>query len=231
MLARYYANAQGRFLSVDPSGRSVSLQHPQTWNRFVYALNNPASRVDPDGRVSYLVSRDIPLTGNTKKHMFVVTGARYLGDVGPNVKVHSFGKRPDGTLGAKSPQSDTAQMDNDAWASLATDSPIMDVDAVAIPAKDGKVRSYAEALIPSHDYSNESLGAEGTNSNTAAQAVANNAAGRDVEPPAPEDGLNGEQEEVPGTSRWREIQFDQQRIKADEESGRHSHHQRHERNQ
>jgi RHS repeat-associated protein len=48
--ARYYASTMGRFLSPDPSG--LLAQHPenpQSWNLYVYALNNPLSNLDPNG--------------------------------------------------------------------------------------------------------------------------------------------------------------------------------------
>ena len=47
--ARYYSSAQGRFTSVDPLLESARTKHPQTWNRYVYALNNPLRYVDPTG--------------------------------------------------------------------------------------------------------------------------------------------------------------------------------------
>lgn len=48
--ARYYSFAQGRFTSVDPSGRSIKTSNPQTWNRYVYAINNPLMYVDLNGK-------------------------------------------------------------------------------------------------------------------------------------------------------------------------------------
>jgi RHS repeat-associated protein len=66
--ARYYANGQGRFTSVDPyniaqevmatasvnareaAGQLVAyLSIPQQWNRYAYAVNNPLRYVDPTG--------------------------------------------------------------------------------------------------------------------------------------------------------------------------------------
>ncbi|HEV7645946.1 MAG TPA: RHS repeat-associated core domain-containing protein [Pyrinomonadaceae bacterium] len=47
--ARYYNNNLGKFTAVDPlvaSGRSAD---PQTFNRYVYALNRPLSHTDPTG--------------------------------------------------------------------------------------------------------------------------------------------------------------------------------------
>jgi RHS repeat-associated protein len=49
-LARYYASQQGRFASIDPSLASGRAHLPQSWNRYVYVLNNPLLFIDPDGR-------------------------------------------------------------------------------------------------------------------------------------------------------------------------------------
>jgi RHS repeat-associated protein len=48
--ARYYASMQGRFTSVDPSGKSIKATNPQTWNRYNYTLNNPLRYVDENGK-------------------------------------------------------------------------------------------------------------------------------------------------------------------------------------
>lgn len=53
--ARYYANVQGRFTSVDPIISSARAEFPQTWNRYHYALNNPLAYTDPDGRDVILI--------------------------------------------------------------------------------------------------------------------------------------------------------------------------------
>jgi RHS repeat-associated protein len=47
--ARYYANRMGRFTSPDPHNIGASLEHPQSWNAYAYALNNPLTFVDPTG--------------------------------------------------------------------------------------------------------------------------------------------------------------------------------------
>jgi len=46
-MARYYNSGIGRFLSVD-SGRTFA-SHPQSFNRYAYASNDPANFVDPGG--------------------------------------------------------------------------------------------------------------------------------------------------------------------------------------
>jgi len=47
LLARYYSNSVGRFLSVDPLNGAPP--DPQSWNRFSYVRSNPLNRIDPDG--------------------------------------------------------------------------------------------------------------------------------------------------------------------------------------
>jgi hypothetical protein len=41
---------QGRFTSVDPSGKSIVKANPQTWNRYSYTYNNPLALVDANGK-------------------------------------------------------------------------------------------------------------------------------------------------------------------------------------
>ena len=49
--ARYNSSAQGRFTSPDPhTGTLLHVLNPQRWNMYAYAVNNPLSYVDPDGR-------------------------------------------------------------------------------------------------------------------------------------------------------------------------------------
>jgi RHS repeat-associated protein len=46
---RQYSEAQGRWLSPDPDSGSYSMRNPQSFNRYVYAGNNPLAAVDPSG--------------------------------------------------------------------------------------------------------------------------------------------------------------------------------------
>ena len=48
-VSRYYSSQWGRFLSPDPSARSIALQDPGTWNRLVYVSNDPINEFDPQG--------------------------------------------------------------------------------------------------------------------------------------------------------------------------------------
>jgi RHS repeat-associated protein len=47
--ARYYNNANGRFTAVDPLLASGISANPQTFNRYIYTLNNPLIYTDPTG--------------------------------------------------------------------------------------------------------------------------------------------------------------------------------------
>jgi RHS repeat-associated protein len=47
--ARYYSSTQGRFTTTDPILTSARKTNPQSWNRYVYVLNNPVRLVDPNG--------------------------------------------------------------------------------------------------------------------------------------------------------------------------------------
>jgi RHS repeat-associated protein len=46
---RQYSRTDGRFLSPDPYGGSYNPANPQSTNRYVYAMNNPLSNIDPTG--------------------------------------------------------------------------------------------------------------------------------------------------------------------------------------
>jgi RHS repeat-associated protein len=61
--ARYLSAAQGRFTSVDPTLESAKPGHPQTWNRYTYALNNPLRYIDPDGQIPVDTILDVASLG------------------------------------------------------------------------------------------------------------------------------------------------------------------------
>jgi RHS repeat-associated protein len=57
MHARYYQNGWGRFLSVDPVlDVKNAVRKPQSWNRYLYVLNNPVNAIDPNGRETYVIT-------------------------------------------------------------------------------------------------------------------------------------------------------------------------------
>jgi RHS repeat-associated protein len=47
--ARYYNNRHGRFTAVDPLLASGKSSNPQTFNRYIYVMNNPLNLTDPSG--------------------------------------------------------------------------------------------------------------------------------------------------------------------------------------
>ena len=47
--ARHHASLIGRFMTTDPTMKSVNVLSPQTWNRYAYVTNNPLRFVDPLG--------------------------------------------------------------------------------------------------------------------------------------------------------------------------------------
>jgi RHS repeat-associated protein len=63
MQARYYSGARGQFLSEDPlfigSPAKQDLSNPQGLNPYVYALDNPITNRDPNGRKVELISRPV----------------------------------------------------------------------------------------------------------------------------------------------------------------------------
>jgi RHS repeat-associated protein len=77
MHARYCSPVMGRFLAVDPRN-STNLQHPQSWNRYSYALNNPIAYIDPDGETPwrFLIKGARGLYELAKRSRAVRTAAR-----------------------------------------------------------------------------------------------------------------------------------------------------------
>jgi RHS repeat-associated protein len=47
--ARYYNNKHGRFTAVDPLLASGKSANPQSFNRYIYVMNNPLRHTDPSG--------------------------------------------------------------------------------------------------------------------------------------------------------------------------------------
>jgi RHS repeat-associated protein len=48
-MARYYAGGSGRFMTPDPGHVGANVGDPQSWNAYVYALNDPINSSDPSG--------------------------------------------------------------------------------------------------------------------------------------------------------------------------------------
>jgi RHS repeat-associated protein len=58
--ARMYQNLHGRFTAVDPLLASGKSANPQTFNRYVYVLNNPLAYTDPTGLQAGETIEEVP---------------------------------------------------------------------------------------------------------------------------------------------------------------------------
>lgn len=166
-------DASARFVSVDPVKADANTG--ANFNRYYYANNSPYKFTDPDGRLSYLVSRplDAPVAGAVANHNFVVHHADSPGD--PNGAVRSFGITSNGTMGevtpdTTGPNANTSAMDRAAWESVGSEG--SEVTFRAINADDAVVQDNANAVASGFDYSYVPEVSGGFNSNTAAGAVA-----------------------------------------------------------
>jgi len=167
--------------------------------RDAYVGGNPVLGVDPAGLLSYLLSR--PLAGNlgaVATHNFIVTNADYIGD--PGASVYSYGMNAAGNVGRVNNATEgfsagTHNTDNAVWRSMS----IEGNNVTLINAADVVVETYANHLIENQDYA-AIAGLFGANSNSAAQAIANRAAGVPVPTP-------GGWRLSPGAGSWDEIQF------------------------
>ncbi len=78
--ARYYGSNMGRFSSPDPKPRSAHIIDPQSWNRYVYTLNNPLKYFDPDGMdvvlAAGLSSKDRAYVVNNLARMYATPAGR-----------------------------------------------------------------------------------------------------------------------------------------------------------
>ena len=157
-----------------------------------------------------LVGRPLVAVPGHAGHMYIVTGASHIGD--RNAAVYSFGKsnelirrtargsRNVRGLTGRVDGSGTHDVDQEHWWSLAgwEDASIF---ATEIPATSAEVESWVEKFRPSHKYNRI-----GVNSNSAAQAIANRAAGENVRRP------RGKQPGYlrygfPGADDWQRVEF------------------------
>jgi RHS repeat-associated protein len=50
---RYYNSGWGRFMSPDRSPRSIRRKYPQSWNRYLYSVDDPVNQFDPTGLTNW----------------------------------------------------------------------------------------------------------------------------------------------------------------------------------
>jgi len=127
-----------------------------------------------------------------------VTNADYIGD--PGASVYSYGMNAAGNVGRVNNATEgfsagTHNTDIAVWRSMS----IEGNNVTLINAADVVVETYANHLIENQDYA-AIAGLFGANSNSAAQAIANRAAGVPVPTP-------GGWRLSPGAGSWDEIQF------------------------
>jgi hypothetical protein len=160
---------------------------------------------DANETKAYLVSRPLasPAAGKVASHNYVVSGARHPGDWGEHVKVHSYGRNDAGMLGrvdgntTNSYSKDTSAADEKHWRSLSKDNT---KDVSRIDAKPETVDAHANGLVADKKYQAVPIQRGTANSNSAAQAIANRSAGKEVPTP---DGRRMS----PGKDRWKTINF------------------------
>ncbi len=132
MQQRYYEPLAGRFLSVDPV--TTDAKTGSSFNRYVYAYNNPYKFKDPDGRAGVLAAAVPPLLilgahyvlpGREAREQSVANGVRAVGRLF-NQSDSSNGQQPSGQTApeVKSPEikpSDVAGKTAGEIGQLATD--------------------------------------------------------------------------------------------------------------
>jgi RHS repeat-associated protein len=62
-MARHYSSKEGRFLSPDPGHVGADPGNPQSWNAYVYVLNDPTNSTDPTGMFAFPWGALIPEAG------------------------------------------------------------------------------------------------------------------------------------------------------------------------
>lgn len=85
-IARHYSSSLGRFMQTDPdTGTALHLINPQRWNMYGYALGNPMTYTDPEGRDAVAVN--FPMMVGEAGHQGIIAiddnGTATFGEFGP----------------------------------------------------------------------------------------------------------------------------------------------------
>ncbi|MBU0766193.1 hypothetical protein KKF55_00170, partial [Patescibacteria group bacterium] len=149
---------------------------------------------------SFIVSRPVDsIFGRRYSHSYIVVGAKYLGDMNENVEFYSYGKGANGNLIRQRTSSlfenekKTAELDMSNWAELVNISKLEVQQYVQlIPAKDEYVRAYAEAFSEELEYDALAPLLNGSNCNSAVQAIVQAAANSEIPMPTIRKALGSE---------------------------------------
>lgn len=89
LMARYYSPESAfRFLSVDPSTKSIDPSDPQSWNRYNYTSNSPLRYVDPTGKYltpthNYIIDKAFPGLSKEQRKVLKASSKRVDQDQSP----------------------------------------------------------------------------------------------------------------------------------------------------
>jgi RHS repeat-associated protein len=103
MHARYYSPNLGRFMSVDPVGGTIGSS--QSWNRYTYALDNPARMIDPTGKgnvdmIAHTQLSRVNMSGHQKEiqQKYDAVALGFLVSTGGSLATMGVGGLPAGVL-------------------------------------------------------------------------------------------------------------------------------------
>ena len=102
--ARMYSNGLGRFTAVDPLKESATANNPQSWNRYVYVVNNPGRLTDKTGKIVDWVLKDGEMFYDSRvtdqasakeiygdKAIYKPNGFKYTASNGHNIQLQDKG--------------------------------------------------------------------------------------------------------------------------------------------
>ncbi|MGH9473824.1 MAG: RHS repeat domain-containing protein [Terriglobales bacterium] len=111
--ARNYTSAWGIWTTPDRSGKATALSNPQSWDLYVYCLDDPLTLLDPDGKapIPPLVLWRLQHFSSYVQQRSAVLAADYAADR-PMIMTASMGEALDATLRSGGPPSEFADAGN-----------------------------------------------------------------------------------------------------------------------